>query len=322
MRTYLDRFHVGSGTTVGPLTVFPLWSEAKPVSNYTTPRASNLRVTELAEPQITQLTVTNGSSRGLLIPEGTILDGGFQTRVVERDIFVAPGASRAADVRCVEQGRWHGNLDHAVDGRAPISVIAALRGIGDQHPDMQHRVWSRVSKIQDKLGHSATSNLLDVMADQGLNEREERKADSERRLRREAHQSQQIAPHIIAELERVASVALPGQAGVLVGVGGRPIALELHGNHMVLSRQIQQMLKAILLDASTIEWRPTRSQLARDFAEEILYTPIEVHRAGPFTQAFKARGESADIRATASARRGATLHAAIINHRHEVALAA
>ena len=99
------------------------------------------------------------------------------------------------------------------------------------------------------------------------------------------------------------------------------VALELHGNPDVLSRQLQSMLNAILLDANTVEWRPTHGQKARDFAEEIMYTPVGVVRASASSQGFAGVGESADIRTIATARTAATLHMSVINNKHQVALA-
>lgn len=321
MRTYTDRFHIGAGSTVGPLTVFPVWSESAPVPGFDGPRQGNIEVKELDEPTVSKLHVANPGRSALLIPEGTILDGGRQTRVVVQDTLVRAGSNRSIDVRCVEQGRWGGGNDHAVDGRAPVSVVSALRGIGlsQNEAASQDAVWQRVHRLEEHFGTRETNSLLDLMQDQGLNERPERRIVGQQS--REGTNRRRVTSHLLSEVRRIAARALPGQAGVLVGMGGEPIALELHGNPDVFSRQIQAVLSAVLLDANTVEWRPTHGQKARDFAEEIMYTPVDVFRASPTSQSFQGVGENADIRSLASSRSAATLHMSVINRQHQVALA-
>ena len=285
------------------------------------PREGNIQVTELDEPSVARLQVCNPNRGGLLIPEGTILDGGRQTRVVVQDTFVRGGSTRSIDVRCVEQGRWGGGNDHAVDGRAPVSVIAALRGIG-LNPGAaanQDEVWQRVHRLENHFGSRETNSLLDIMQEQGLNERANRRIVGQ--VRSEGITHRRVNSQILQEVRRIAARALPGQAGVLIGMGGEPVALELHGNPDVFARQIQAVLNAILLDANTVEWRPTHGQKARDFAEETMYTPVEVFRASTTSTGFQGAGDTADIRTLASARSSATLHMSVLNRKHEVALA-
>ncbi len=321
MRTYTDRFHIGAGSTVGPLTVFPVWSEADAVPSFDAPTQNNMRVTELDEPTVSKLHVTNTVRSGLLIPEGTILDGGRQTRVVLQDTFVRSGTGRDVEVRCVEQGRWGGGNDHSVDGRAPISVVAALRGIGLSQSDAgsQDAVWQRVHRLENHFGSRETNSLLDLMQAQGLNERADRRMVGQQN--REGNNTRRVTSHLLNEVRRIAARALPGQAGVLVGLGGEPVALEVHGNPAVFAKQIQAVLSAILLDANTVEWRPTHGQKARDFSEEIMYTPVDVFRASTSSQSFRGVGDNADIRTIASARSAATLHMSVLNRQHQVALA-
>ena len=326
MRVYTDRFHVGAGTTVGPLTVFPVWSEVAPVAGFVTPTASGMVVSEQTEPNVERLIVRNPQRTGLLIPEGTLLDGGLQTRVVAADTFVAAGTARNINVRCVEQGRWHsaGAGDaatrHEVDGRAPVSVVAALRGIGGVHDDSQGKVWERVEKLQEHYGSRSTKSLLDMMAVQGLNQREGRRPQGS--AEDERAQQSRVDPRLRARVQQLASRSLPGQSGVLIGIGGEPIALELHGNPDSLSSQIQQIINAAILDAVTVRWEPTPGVKARNFAEEIMFTPVETTRMSSNSQSFTGVGEGVDIRSIATSRRAAaTMHTTVINPRHKVALA-
>lgn len=323
MRIYTDRFHVGAGTTVGPLTVFPVWGEKVSSLRHAVSSDARMRVTELDTPTVGRLNVANTANHVLLVPEGTILDGGHQTRVVVRDQLIVPGTNRDIEVRCVEQGRWGGNGEHEVDGRAPISVVAALRGItanGAASAD-QGEVWRRVSKLEEKFGRRETNSLLDVMAEHNLNTKPER-VERGRRVNGDRRPSR-ITPQLVAELRRIAANQLPGQSGVLVGLGGVPLALDLYGHYSSLGEQIQAVLSAMLIDSTDLEWRPTPGQIARDFAEEIMYTPVDITRQGSISRQYSGAGEHVNIRAITAHRADTTaLHLGVINHRHQVALAA
>lgn len=317
MRTYADRFHIGDATTIGPLTIFPIWSESQQEIAFQIPAETNMAVSEAPSPTVESLRVKNTSGNGLLIPEGTILDGGMQTRVALRDIFVPRGSSRPLDVRCVERGRWNGETAHAVDGRAPISVVAALRGIGSVGTESQEHVWNRVSRLERHYGSRQTNSLLDIMDDEGVNTRAQRE-----RQDRRSHQKR-IDPRIIFELSQFSKKPLPGQQGVMVGVAGHPVVLEIHGSPEAFAAQYTSILNAITLDANTVDFAPTSGRNARSFAEEILYTPLEVTRVSGNSQSFQGVGSLSDIRTIASVTGGAVpFHTAVINRKHELALAA
>jgi hypothetical protein len=317
MSTYAERFHLGRGTTIGPLTIFPIWSEVQQQIAFQIPAETNLAVQEEKRPTVQSLKVENISGQGLLIPEGTILDGGMQTRVATHDVFVARGESSNLDVRCVERGRWNGGRDHAVDGRAPISVVAALRGIGLSDYASQQDVWNRVSRLETHYGSRSTSSLLDIMSDEGVNTRRNRERRDTRNHRR------LIDPAIVNEITQFSSKPLPGQQGVLVGAAGHPIVLEIMGSPEVFAAQYASILNAITLDASTLEYAPTSGRNARAFAEEILYTPVEVVNSTLNSQSFAGFSSLVDIRSIASVIGGAVpFHTAVINRKHELALAA
>jgi hypothetical protein len=283
-------------------------------------------ISEQAEPNVERLIVRNPNRSGLLIPEGTLLDGGWQTRVVAADTFVAAGAARNISVRCVEQGRWHGAgtgdaaTRHEVDGRAPVSVVAALRGIGGAQSETQGKVWERVEKLEEHYGSRSTKSLLDLMSFQGLNEREGRRLHGS--AQDEKAQGRRLDPNLIAQVQQIAKRSLPGQSGVLIGIGGEPIALEIHGNPDSLSAQIQQIINAAMVDAATLNWQPTAGVKARGFAEEIMYTPVATTRMSSHSQSFSGVGQGVDIRSIAASRGNtASMHTTVINPRHQVVLA-
>ena len=81
MRVLTDRFHIGQGTQIGPITAFPVWTEAKLSISYDTTPVATLQVSELDSPTIENLNIASTHPLPVLLPEGTVLDGGMQTRV-------------------------------------------------------------------------------------------------------------------------------------------------------------------------------------------------------------------------------------------------
>ena len=56
---------------------------------------------------VPHLSVTSTCDQPILIPEGEILVGAKQNRVVNITVLVAPRSRFKLPVNCVEQGRWH-----------------------------------------------------------------------------------------------------------------------------------------------------------------------------------------------------------------------
>ena len=52
MRVLTDRFHVGQGTQIGPITAFPVWTEAQLSISYDTTPVATLQGSELDSPTI------------------------------------------------------------------------------------------------------------------------------------------------------------------------------------------------------------------------------------------------------------------------------
>jgi len=141
--------------------------------------------------------VTNEGARTVLLLEGELLEGGWQHRTLVRDLLLAPHTSRAVTVACVEQGRWSGSPEHRHGARRTSpSVRCAL---GQDEDTRQSAVWSRVGRYEAALGSSPTGSLLDHL--DGLTN----------------------------GVGRHGGAPLPGQRGVILGVGGQPLVLEMFG---------------------------------------------------------------------------------------------
>jgi hypothetical protein len=319
MRVLTDRFHIGQGTQIGPITAFPVWTEAKLSISYDTTPVATLQVSELESPTIENLNIASTHPLPVLLPEGTVLDGGMQTRVLSRDVLIPTNRAVQVSTLCVESGRWSGGKRHEVNGRAPLSVISALRGLrqdarGVRRDGSEHRqqvVWDSVARYETNYGRRATSSLSKLMRDEEVLERN---SEQERINRRFKMLTEQLA--------RFASNPLPGQSGVILGVGGHPVMLEIMTSNRNFKKHFETLLNAIALDAAVAEEIPTTSSRARKFAEIVMDTPLEILSADITGQLMSGSNELVDIKALQpTLRGGAAIHTTVINRSHELILA-
>ncbi len=259
--------HVGSATHVGPLSIFPVWTDAP-----TPPRAARTslprgaRIEELPDgPEVETLRLSNPTSTSFLLPGGTLFDGGWQHRVLVHSVLVAERTDLDLDVRCVEQGRWDGTAEQRMHRRrAPLAVRGALRGLRvDRHANQradQGDVWSRVQRYEQSHGSSASASLVEV------------------------------TDRLDAVLGEVLSAVrvLPGQRGVLIGIGGHPVLLEVFDHPGTLESQWEAIVGGVLADAALVPARRTPGHRARSFAAR-----ISNRRLDP-APGFPARGEVRD----------------------------
>ena len=319
MRVLTDRFHIGQGTQIGPITAFPVWTEAKLSISYDTTPVATLQVSELESPTIENLNIASTHPLPVLLPEGTVLDGGMQTRVLSRDVLIPTNRAVQVSTLCVESGRWSGGKRHEVNGRAPLSVISALRGLRqdargvrrDGSEQRQQVVWDSVARYETNYGRRSTSSLSKVMRDEEVLERN---SEQERINRRFKMLTEQLA--------RFASNPLPGQSGVILGVGGHPVILEIMTSNRNFKKHFETLLNAIALDAAMAEEIPTANSRARKFAEIVMNTPLEIQSTDITGQLMSGFNELLDIKALQpTLRGGAAIHTTVINRSHELILA-
>lgn len=248
----VQQLHVGAGSTLGPLNIFPVWTAAAGQLGISTGTHADVSVTELGSgPQVSKLTVTNNGPRPALLLEGELLEGGQQHRTCAGDVVLGPGETRDIDTYCVEAGRWNGGANHRRQGRrAPLNVRAELAARSEQHggTDRQQRIWERVRRFDAARGASATSSLIDHL-------------DSS-----DTHPGRFDAADVPAPLE--------GQRGVVVGLGSQPLLLEVFGTHTLFRRHYRRLIESALLDLALLPPQvlasgPMPGQRARDFAARV-----------------------------------------------------
>lgn len=241
----LPRLHVGVGWQSDGLTLFPVWAEM-PVNETVVVNSTDVQVTEMVDgPTVGKLVLTNSGDRPALLLEGELLEGGWQNRALNTDLLLAPHGSQAADVTCVEQGRWSGDDRLARRNRlAPGMIRVGLRR-NDSY--RQQDVWRRVSHYEPTMGPTSTLSLSDQLdkvsvGRDGLNRAVGR-----------------VRPSTIP------AVPLPGQVGVIGALSGRPAWLEIFSSPAALADFWSSIVDAGELDAHASDNTACPAQAARDF---------------------------------------------------------
>lgn len=278
--------HVGRPLHRGPLSIYPVWSgRAVSARGYLLAPGTVSVAERQGSAVVSQLVVTNPAQRPALVLDGDLLEGGRQHRVANRSVLVPAQQSYVLDVSCCEIGRWGGGSTHrSTSRRAPFEVRAALtRG--------QQEVWRRVETYSGRFGRNDTGSLLHA-ADQG----------------------RQGTDRLVAGVQ-----PLPGQCGVIIGLAGQPLLLELSDSPRTFRALFGPLLQAVALDALAAEPVPTPGRRVRRFVDRLLAMPlIEAGEAG---EGRAARGESAYGELRGLLWRERLVHASAINTRHSLVAA-
>ncbi|MFM2182331.1 MAG: hypothetical protein RJB61_625 [Actinomycetota bacterium] len=243
---------IGSPITRGGVSLFPVYLPGSPVpaSPVITGPGAGVEIVEQPNATVPTLRATNLSNQPVLLVEGQVVRGGQQDRVLNVSIVVPAGQSIDIPVSCVEQGRWSQG-SHFDDGRSfatrrvrrakTHSVSQSVRQRGDRYSN-QSAVWATVGHEMDRLGVEHPSRSL-LAIDDVARGQAERPAQHE--PQRESHFD--VIMRAIDEL--TACGPLPGQCGVVVAHGGRPVSLECFATPALLSAHWPALVRSIMLDA-------------------------------------------------------------------------
>ena len=317
MRTTLDRFHVGIATEIGPLSLFPVWTESRPAQLHRVTPQQGVAVTELEQPTVPLLNVNNELEVPVLLTEGTLLFGGRQTRVLTHDVLLRSHSNTQVEVACVEQGRWGGGNAHSIAGRVPMRVIATLRDTGAQYRDetrrgeRQHRVWANVERYGLRYGRSNTASLNDLMV-------------GEPQVTRDAGQAKLEFERVRVQraLREYADRLLPGQSGVLIAALGHPIALEIITSPLEFARNVSALLDGFVMDIAGLPAIPTPGARVRRWASYVMDAVVEQTAEDATSASFGAFNEYFTIQTTHELGSSNALHTLVVSSRHELMLAA
>lgn len=252
----IPRLHVGKGTRYGALTLFPVWAEGGAASGLKWD-LDGLDVGEQRDAeQVDSLVAANPGRKPVVLVEGDLLEGGWQTRMVARSTIIGPGEAANIAALCVEQRRWETNADrgHRTAGRR---VSAPLRAARDrayrEGTDPQHAVWHGIASRYETIAPTVTSSFADHL-DRVAGERRRRTG------------------------RPLPAKPLAGQRGVIIGIGGRVLSMELLATPAALTTRWNGILEAARFDAERAPEVATPGQQARDFAARVEGAHITVDR--------------------------------------------
>jgi hypothetical protein len=300
----MPALHVGQGTHVGGLSVFPIWTDAPTVSGLDTGTVARVQVDEReGSPVVGELVLKNAGAKPALLVAGELFEGGWQHRALNNDILLVPGQQLVASVSCVEAGRWHGATAQVRRSRRASMMVRSAQTIADED-DRQSQVWQRVSRYDTAFGASPTASYVDH-----LNRRAESEVNGDIGDGGQARQGE-----LIAGMKSIR--ALLGQRGVLIGLGGQPAFVELFASTSGLRRHLPGLLEAAAIDAALLPAGPTPGRRARRFVGKLAMAPIgdELGVDAGSGHAMASRSAYHEIRGLGWDDQ--LLHATVFNRRH------
>ncbi len=317
----MPTLHVGQGTHLGGLSVFPIWTDAPVVSGLATGRAARVQVAEReGSPVVGELVLKNQGPKPALLVAGELFEGGWQHRALNHDILLMAGQQLVASVSCVESGRWHGASAQVRRSRRASMMVRSAQTIADGD-DRQNSVWERVSRYDTAFGASPTASYVDHLnrraapfeaANDGLGDAygDGQAQETQAAKAGEAAEAAELA----ARIKTIR--ALPGQRGVLIGLGGQPAFLELFASPTGLRRHLPGLLEAATIDAALLTAEPTPGRRARRFAQLLANAPIgdELGTDAGAGQALASRSRYHEVRGIGW--NDQLLHATVFNRRH------
>jgi hypothetical protein len=234
-RELLSTLTIGEPSHHHNLTFFPLvWPQPHEPSYKllsTAIEAGEAVVEEVNESgSVPNLAVTNKAKSPLLIPEGEILMGAKQNRVINVTVLVAAGVKFVLPVSCVEAGRWRYQSRHFESKfhsppslrHKKLKAVHRNRSESGLAASNQGEVWDEVQACLSGVNaHSETSSLTDafVSAEETLKE----------------HCKNLVLPE--------------GAAGVLVGRDDRIIGMDLFDSPTTLKTLWNRLSDAYFFDA-------------------------------------------------------------------------
>ena len=256
-RELLGTLTIGQPTHHHNLTFFPLlWPQTQEPSYTllsTAIESGDAVVEEVNESgSVPNLAVSNLCNRPLLIPEGEILMGAKQNRVINVTVLVAPDVKFSLPVSCVEQGRWRYQSQHFESKFcAPPSLrhkkLKAVHRNRSEHgvaASNQGEVWEEVQACLSSVSaKSDTSSLTDAF---------------------------DFAQETLKE--HCKNLVLPdGAAGVLVGRNDRIIGMDLFDSPTTLKTLWNRLSDAYFFDAlrDPAAAEPTALSHAHNFIERL-----------------------------------------------------
>jgi len=255
----LPSLHVGKGAQYGALTLFPVWAEGGAAAGLGWDLGA-LDVGERREGgQVNSLTAVNLGPKPVVLLEGDLLEGGWQTRMVANSTILGGHETANIAALCVEQGRWEqsGGRGHRATGRRVSAPLRTARDRAHKRgSNPQQAVWHGIASRYETSAPTATNSFADHL---------------DRITRNSAQSTRRPLP----------AKPLAGQRGVIIGIGGRVLGMELLATPTALTQRWNGILEAAVFDAEGAPDVATPGQRARDFAFKVEHAYINVDDASP-----------------------------------------
>jgi len=200
-----------------------------------------IEISEVEGGQVPQVKIRNRSNKTIFLMGGEVITGCKQDRILGRGVLLGPKRKEViVPVYCVEQGRWTYQSE-TFSSRKNLGTsnlrAEAQKGKGDT----QTNIWSDVTKMQQKMKVSSRTGNYQHIFDKSEIKNEVGYYEKEF--------------HDIPQLQK-------DTVGVIVGVGGKVISVDIFCNPEVFQKKWPKILKASAFSAISSEDRGTVTQKA------------------------------------------------------------
>jgi len=224
---------VGKPLSYRNLTIVPVYfSKTQDNKQYTTLedalKQKWIEITEIEGGRVPQVKISNNSKHMIYLMGGEILTGCKQDRILASDILLAPGTKDLmVPVFCVEQGRWNftsANF-YSKDNLGTFKLRSAAQ---TKNPSAQSEIWNQIATENRKMGITSDSSAYQAAYD-----KEENKAEIAR-----IERTFQNVPHLYEDT-----------TGVVIGLAGRVISVDIFANQDLFKKQWPKILKSSALSS-------------------------------------------------------------------------
>ena len=229
----LDRAAVGLPITRAGVSLFPLYLHQR-AGDIAPGTGARLTITEQADATVPSVRLENPTDRLVLVPAGTVIEGGQQNRVLTTSVLVPAATGLDVPVSCVQRGRWGGGREFALSRamaprrvrRASTESVRENLAHGRERRADQGHVWRSVDhELHAAAVHSHDADLTEL----------QRSRERDTRWRDAVEDLVQRGP-------------LPGQVGVVVAHGRRVVAAELVATPDLLAVHWEALVRSQLAE--------------------------------------------------------------------------
>lgn len=299
---------VGTPQQLGPLEVWPLmWNGLSEVRYKAPPFTCELEFSEYDDgdgPSVQHIEVKNLTDEDFLIPMGWIVGAELlQVRSFNNAELIPAGQSILADVSCVERGRWSSGSNKVDGGRAPLTVMVAgwdfdgARGSWQvNRENRQSRVWSQVTRQENRSGTRNTNSLEQIMREDASSDHNVARVHNEIANRLRFHE---------------------GQNGALIAFEGEPLIMEFFSNQKSSKDVLKETLNSLAFDVDQFGFRATAKSHVDSFVRESGLGELHMLSEDDWAVLMAGGNEHIDTKATLD-NQERVIHLTSINRSHRI----